>query len=429
MNKPASRFSQVAAVVIGNALEWYDFIVFGFLTVVIARLFFPAEDQYSGLLLTTATFGVGFFMRPVGGVMLGLYADRYGRKAALQVIIALMTLAMAMITFAPPRAAIGVAAPLIIVLARLLQGFATGGEYAIATAFLVESAPAHQRGLYGSLQQVGLSLAALGGSLAGMFVTMGLTPEQLDSWGWRLPFALGLLIGPVGIWVRRHLQDPAEFLAAQRLQPVRTPLWMVVRVHLRAVLVTFGLVICGTITYYIVLVYMPTFAKTQLGIPLAEAFTAQVIALLLLTAVIPLVGAWSDRVGRRVPMLLGSVAFLVLLVPLFSWLHAAPSWGRLVLVQSTLCAVIGVFYGPLAAAVTEQFPTGVRATGLSLAYNLAVMLFGGFAQFFVTWLINLTGQPIAAAYYVLFGASVGLVATLCMRTPAPAQYPDLEAAT
>lgn len=225
MHKPAVRFSQVAAVVIGNALEWYDFIVFGFLTVVIARLFFPAEDQYSGLLLTTATFGVGFFMRPVGGVVLGLYADRHGRKAALQVIIALMTLAMAMITFAPPRAAIGVAAPLLIVLARLLQGFATGGEYAIATAFLVESAPTHRRGLYGSLQQVGQSPAALGGSLAGMFVTVGLTPAQLDSWGWRLPFALGFLIGPVGIWVRRYLHDPAEFLAAQRLQPAHAPLW------------------------------------------------------------------------------------------------------------------------------------------------------------------------------------------------------------
>ena len=199
MTASSNHRRQVAAAVIGNALEWYDFVVFGFLTVIIAKIFFPAEQEYSALLLTTATFGVGFFMRPIGGVLLGMYADRHGRKAALQAIIAMMTLALAMIVFAPTPAAIGIGAPLLIVVARLLQGFATGGEFAIATSFLVESAPAGRRGLYGSLQQVGLSIAALGGALAGMFVTLTLTPEQVENWGWRVPFAIGLLIGPVGM--------------------------------------------------------------------------------------------------------------------------------------------------------------------------------------------------------------------------------------
>ena len=413
----APRVRQVAAAVIGNALEWYDFVVFGALSVIIARLFFPGESDFNALLLTTATFGVGFFMRPVGGVVLGMYADRHGRKAALQLIISLMTVAMAMIALAPPYAAIGIAAPLLIVLARLLQGFATGGEFAIATSFLVEVAPAGRKGFYGSLQQVGLSLAALGGALAGWFVTQVLTPAQLDSWGWRLPFAFGLLIGPVGMWVRRNLEETEEFTAARATPGNNLPFMTMLRTHAHSVMVTFGLVICGTITYYVVLIYMPTFARTQLGMPLEDAFKAQVVALLCLTVIIPLVGALSDRIGRKPPMIVGTIACLIALLPLFRWLHAEPGLYTLMAVQATLCSLIGIYYGPLSTAVAEQFPTGVRSTGLSLAYNLAVMLFGGFAQFFVTWLIDFTGQPIAAAYYVMFGAAVGLLATLALRQP------------
>ena len=192
----APRTKQIAAAVVGNALEWYDFVVYGFLTVIISRLFFPAESEYASLLLTTATFGVGFFMRPVGGILLGLYADRKGRKAALQLIIGLMTVSMALIAFAPPYSAIGIAAPLLMVLARLLQGFATGGEFASATSFLVEAAPEQHRGFYGSLQMVGQSLAALGGSAMSGAGDARVHIGQILSWGWRLPFMFGLLIGP-----------------------------------------------------------------------------------------------------------------------------------------------------------------------------------------------------------------------------------------
>ena len=198
-SRPAPKILQIVAAAIGNALEWYDFFVFGFLTVVISRLFFPADSRYASLLLTTATFGIGFFMRPIGGVFLGIYADRKGRKAGLQLILGLMTAAIAMIAFAPTYAAIGVAAPLIIVLARLLQGFATGGEWGSAAAFLVESAPAHRRGLYGSWMVAGAGLALLTGALMSSLVTLSLTPDAFDSWGWRIPFLFGLIIGPVGL--------------------------------------------------------------------------------------------------------------------------------------------------------------------------------------------------------------------------------------
>lgn len=412
MAAPASRLRQVTAAVIGNALEWYDFVVFGFLTAIISRLFFPAESEYASLLLTTATFGVGFFMRPLGAIVLGVYADKKGRKAAMQLIIALMTVAMALIAFAPTYAAIGIAAPIMILLARLLQGFATGGEFASATSFLVETAPMHRRGLYGSLQMVGQSLAALGGALSGALLTRGLSPEQVDAWGWRLPFMFGLLIGPVGMWIRRHLSETEEFLHARKAGSKAPSLAKSLAIHLRGVLVSFGLVVSGTITYYVVLVYMPTFAKTQLNIGLADAFVAQVVGLLCLTAVIPVCGWLSDSIGRKPIIITALASYLLLLYPLFSWVHANPTLTNLTIMQAVLCSSIGMLFGPISTALAEQFPPGVRSTGLALAYNFAVMLFGGFAQFIVTWLVHATGSPIAGVYYVMAGAVVGLIASL-----------------
>ena len=404
---------QVAAAVVGNALEWYDFIIFGFLTVVIARLFFPAESQYASLLLTTATFGVGFFMRPVGGILLGIYADHKGRKAALLLIIILMTAAIAMIGFAPTYAAIGVAAPLIIVLARLLQGLATGGEFASATSFLIESAPAHQRGFYGSWQMVGQGLAVLIGALLGAVITRSLSAEALDSWGWRVPFLLGLIKGPVGLFVRRHLQETEAFLETRGVASVgKQSFGTTVATHVKEVLVCIGIVTSGTISFYVVLLYMPTFARVQLHLPLDQAFLAQSISLACLIALTPLSGALSDRIGRKPIMIAALSLYLVLVYPLFNWLHDNPSFSSLATVQIVLCCLLGIFFGPFSTALAEQFVARSRSTGLGIAYNLAVMIFGGFAQFFVTWLIEATDSPVAPSFYVMFGAAVGILATL-----------------
>ena len=401
---------QILAAVIGNALEWYDFVVYGFLTVIISRLFFPSDSEYTSLLMAMATFGVGFFMRPVGGILIGMYADRKGRKAALQLIILLMTISIAMIAFAPTYAAIGAAAPALIVLARLLQGMATGGEFASATAFLVESAPAGRRGFYGSLQMVGQSIAALAGAAAGMLIIHGLTPEQIDQWGWRVPFLFGLLIGPVGLWIRRHLNETEAFIEASQSTDAQVGLMALWHSHRRSIAVSFGLVVSGTIMYYVVLIYMPTYAKTQLGIPLGDAFSAQVAGLLCLTLGTPFFGILSDRIGRRPVLMLASVLYFVLPYPLFSWLQADPGLFRLAVMQIVLCSAVAVGFGAISTALAEQFPVRMRSTGLALAYNFAVMLFGGFAQLIVTWLIKATGTPLAPAYYVMFGAMVGLSA-------------------
>lgn len=424
-----SRERQVAAAVIGNALEWYDFIVYGFLTVVISRLFFPAESEYASLLLTTATFGVGFLIRPIGGILLGIYADRKGRKAALLLIISFMVVSMAMIGLAPTYAAFGIGGPLVIIVARMLQGFAAGGQFASSTAFLVEAAPHHRRGLYGSWQMFGQGLAVLLGAMVGAAVTKGLTPEDLDTWGWRLPFLLGLAIGPLGLWIHKHVHETEDFSKAKTEKKNKQAFSSVFKEHRRGVIASMCLTVCVSVSFYVMLVYMPTFANKQLHLPLDAAFIAQAIGVACLTLIVPLFGHLSDRIGRK-SILVGSVTiYLSLLYPLFSWIHANPTVTNLVLMQVTLCSLLGAFFGPFSAAVAEQFPAGVRSTCMGVAYNVAVTIFGGFAQLIVTWLIHKTGSPIAPVFYVMFGATVGLLGTLLLIDPKTRQRATPDADT
>lgn len=410
LGKP--RRQQIAAAVIGNALEWYDFTIFGFMAVVIARLFFPADSEYLSLLWATATFGVGFVMRPVGGILIGRYADRRGRKAALQLIMALMAVSITMIVLAPTYAAIGIAAPILIVVARLLQGFATGGEFSSATSFLLEMAPPRRRGFYTSWQMFGQSMALLCGAAMGTLMHDALTLAELDAWGWRVPFLLGLLIAPVGLWIRHGVDETEAFLAVRKMPAEQRSLSYLLCNHRQQLAIVMGLTVFGTVAFYGLLVYMPTFAHKTLKLPLADAFLAQSIAIAGMAALIPLSGRLSDSVGRK-PLLIGAtLLMLVVLYPLVTWLEKAPSFTNLLITQLILCACIGVYFGPISAVVAEQFPAAIRSTGLAIAYNAAVMIFGGFAQFIITWLIQATGQSTAAFFYVLFAAAIGLLAAI-----------------
>jgi MHS family proline/betaine transporter-like MFS transporter len=399
----------VAAAVIGNALEWYDFTVFGLMTVVIAELFFPSSSDYSSLLLTTASLGVAFVMRPIGGIVLGLYADRAGRKAALSLVIALMTLGILLLAVAPPYSAIGIGAPLMIVLGRLLQGFSAGGEFGSSTALLIEAAPFSKRGFYGSWQMASQAAALLIGAVVGALITHGLSPDALKSWGWRVPFVLGLVIGPIGFYIRCHLADSEAFLHAQQTAR-RATLREVLTNHSREVVCGLGTVIALTVTIYVLISYLPTFAVKQLKLPYAQSFYAVIVGNLLLMILSPLTGAWSDRIGRKALSMWSLVLTLAIIYPLFSWLAAAPSVSKLVLVQAVLSITLSGYYGPFGALIAELFPANVRSTGLSLAYNMAVMLFGGFGQFMVTWLTKTTGSPLAPTYYVMGGLALSIVA-------------------
>ncbi|MEX3930339.1 MFS transporter [Paraburkholderia phymatum] len=413
----------VTAAVIGNALEWYDFTVFGFLTVVIAELFFPTSSDYSSILLTTASFGVAFVMRPVGGIVLGLYADRAGRKAALSLVIALMTLGILLLAIAPPYSAIGIGAPIVIVIGRLLQGFSAGGEFGSSTALLIEAAPFSKRGFYGGWQMASQAAALLLGAVVGALVTRGLSPDALKSWGWRVPFIIGLVIGPTGYYIRRHLADSEAFLHAKQTAR-RATLRELFAHHSRDVLCGLGSVIALTVSIYVLISYLPTFAVTQLKLPYADSFTAVIVGNLLLVVLSPVMGAWSDRIGRKGISLWSLILTLMLIYPLLVWLEAAPSVSKLIVVQGILSITLSGYYGPFGALMAELFPANVRSTGLSLAYNFTVMLFGGFGQFIVTWLIKTTGSPLAPTYYVMCGLALSIVAVACV----PAQrHADLDA--
>lgn len=417
-NKPVPLRS-VAAAVIGNALEWYDFLVFAFMTPILAKLFFPTnpgnpDDNINGILMTTAVFGVGFFMRPVGGILLGLYSDRKGRKAAMVLVTSLMALAMVFITLAPTYEAVGIAAPLFILLTRLLQGFATGGEFGSSTALLIELAPPEKRGFYGSWQMAGQSVALFLSAAAGVMLTELFSTEQLMSWAWRLPFALGLLIVPVAIYIRRHVQEPQVFLQ-QKARGGSTGLLKVLGQHGRQLLVAMGLVITATVSVYITFTYLVTYATMSLHLPMHDAFMAQMAGCALLMLATPLFGALSDRLGYRKLALASLIGYLLVLYPLYAWLTDGPTMQKLLLVQLGICLFVAMFFSVFSTLMAQLFPTQVRSTGMSIAYNLAVMVFGGFAPFVVTWLIRSTGSSMAPAFYVMFGVALGLAAAFFLE--------------
>ena len=414
-NYDKKHIKQILAAVIGNALEWYDFIVFGFFAVVLASLFFPSHDESASLMLVFMTFGAGFLARPVGGIVIGLIADKKGRKVALQLVILLMTIAIAIISFVPTYASIGLAGAFFILLARLLQGFATGGEFASATAFLVEAAPPGRRGFYGSLQMSGQCLAAMLATLIGIMITRYFSQEQINEWAWRIPFIIGLLIGPVGLYVRRHLDETESFINYSKIEQPKSSLMDLIRENKAGVIASFLATVSATIYFYILLIYMPTYAKKELGLSLEEAFLAEASGLIFLIALVPFFGWLSDKYGRMKFIRFSNILFLIFTYPLFSLTLQEPTLFKFTALQIILCIFLSGTLGVFSTALAEQFKTGTRSTGMAVGYNIAVMTFGGFAPAIVTFLITKFNSPIAPAYYVMFGASAGLLASFLLK--------------
>jgi len=398
----------LAAAVIGNALEWYDFLVFAFMTPIIARLFFPVDPSaesgdLNAILMTTAIFGVGFFMRPVGGIILGMYGDRNGRKAALVLVTSLMAVSMAIITFSPTYLTAGILAPVLILIARLIQGFSAGGEFGTATALLIEMAPPGKRGFYGSWQMTGQMIGLLIGAAAGTLMTVYFTQEEIEAWAWRIPFFVGLIIIPVAVYIRQQLDETEVFRNAKKLEAAegrRITIGELLVNAWRETVLGIGLVAAATVTVYITFTYLVTFATKILKLPLQETFEVQMLGALWVVILTPLMGMLSDRIGRS-RLLIGSLGlYFVILFPIYSWLTAAPTISKLIVVQLATGLCAAAFFAVFSTVMAVLFPTRVRSLGLSISYNLAVMLIGGFAQFIVTWLIQQTGSPMAPTYYV-----------------------------
>jgi MFS transporter, MHS family, proline/betaine transporter len=403
----------IFASTVGNVLEWYDFIAFGYLMGVISRHFFPAGAGMSAVLLTAATFGVSFVARPLGGIVLGVYADRAGRKAALLLVIVMMTIATALIAFAPTYAQAGVVATVIMVVARVLQGISAGGEFGSATSMLVEYAPAHQRGLFGSFQMFAQAVAGVLAALAGVLITQGLTSAQLESWGWRLPFMLGLLLGPVGLYIRTSIEEPEAFLATRNLEP-RLRFAQLMKDYWREMVIAGGLVAGSTIMQFIFNIYMPTYAVQYLQMPASTPFVVIAISGVVRILACPAFGALSDRRGRKGVIAWGFALSLLAVWPAFAWLKSAPTLLTLLAIELLFGLLGAAVLGPLSTALAEMFPVRGRSSGLAVSYNVSTTIFGGFTPFIVTWLILTTGDRMAPAYYVIFGALIGLAAAFAL---------------
>ncbi|NML30687.1 MFS transporter [Paraburkholderia antibiotica] len=400
----------VAAASIGNALEWFDLVVYGFFAVTISRLFFPAGNETVSLLLTLGTFGVSFFMRPLGAIVIGAYADRAGRKAALTLSILLMMSGTLIIAILPTYQSIGLAAPLILVIARLMQGFSAGGEFGSATAFLAEHVPG-RRGFYASWQMASQGLTTLLAAGFGALLTSQLSPQQMASWGWRVPFFFGLLIGPVAFYIRTKLDETPEFLAAETTQ---TPLRDTFATHKLRLVIAMGVVVLGTVSSYLVL-FMPTYGVKQLGLAPSVAFAAIAVTGLIQMVFSPVFGHLSDLHGRTRIMLGAAVALLVLVYPAFLYLIAHPSFGTLIVWQIVFGFLVSGYFGATPGLLSEIFPVQTRTTGMSLAYNIAVTIFGGFGPFIIAWLISATGSKAAPSYYMMFAALISITALFGAR--------------
>ncbi|NEX62522.1 MFS transporter [Noviherbaspirillum sp. 17J57-3] len=406
----------VVASVLGNAFEWFDFAIYGLFAVTIAKLYFPAGDEAASLLLTLATFGVGFAARPIGGIFLGIYGDRVGRKQALSLTIALMATGTAMIGLLPTYAAIGIAAPVLMVLARLLQGLSCGGEFSGATTMLAEFSPRHLRGFFGSFQMCSQALAFSVGAFVAYLLSVNLSPADLESWGWRLPFLFGILIGPVGWLIRSSVDESPEFAAyARSARPAtNTPVRDVFRNHPRALLSGFCVVVVGTVSAYVFIFFLPIFAKKQFGLAPSDVNLSTFASTAVLLLLCPLAGYLSDRFGRRSVILPGMLCYAIATFFLFQQFVENPSFSSLLAAQVGAAVFMSFFWGPSPIILTEMFPVGVRSTGAAIAYNVAVLIFGGLAPAINAWLVQKSGSNLAPVFYVEASVLIGLVGAFAL---------------
>ncbi|MBV8776579.1 MAG: MFS transporter [Alphaproteobacteria bacterium] len=415
---PSSYQRAITAGVVGNVLEWYDYGVYGYLVPIISQLFFPSGDPTVSLLSTFAVFGVGFVMRPVGSIVFGIYGDRKGRRKALSAVIFVMAASTFAMGLLPTYAQAGVIGPALMVVVRLFQGLSTGGEFGGSSAYIVEYAPQHRRGYFGSFQLVGVATGFLCGSLTAALLNSLLSKEDLAAWGWRLPFLFGLAVGIVGAYMRWEISDTPIFTDIEEQgATAKAPFVEAIARHPKETLLAFTSTLHNTVAYYIALIYMTNYMINIGKLPQPTALWISTAGLAFMIVQLPFWGRLSDRVGRRPLMIFSCVAFILLGYPFF----LLASSGNLTL------AVIGellmmVCYAPYAATcasfLTEIIPTRVRYTSMSFGYNIAVAIFGGFAPFIATWLIRETGSSSAPAFYLIAAAVVTGIAVLRCRETA-----------
>lgn len=415
----------VAAATIGNALEFYDFITYAFFAIQIGRTFFPSHSAYVSLMASLATFGAGFVTRPIGGIIIGIYADHFGRRPAMIFSFLLMGVSIVALAVIPSYAQIGLAAPILAVIARMAQGFSLGGEVGPTTAYLMEAAPTRSRGLAVSWQGASQSISATLATVVGFALSILLSPAALDSFGWRIAFLLGAVTLPFGLWLRRGLaetlhapEETAATTTAAAPAPPEPRRLRLVRDSWRIIVLTALVLMAGTISTY-VQNYMTTFAQNTLHMSPTEAFGATLIGYIV-AVVGGLYGGWlSDRIGRRPVMIWPALAYQLMLIPAFLWITQSRTVLALALGTAAMALVGAIGGGAFYAAVVETLPKRIRGSAFATTYALTIAIFGGTTQWVVTWLIHVTGSPMALAWYVFGASAIGLAARWLILESAP----------
>jgi MHS family citrate/tricarballylate:H+ symporter-like MFS transporter len=406
------KIKTVLRVTSGNFLEMYDFFLFGIYARQISHAFFPSDDPYASLMATFLSFAAGFAMRPVGALVLGPYIDRIGRRKGLIVTLSIMACGTILIAFVPSYATIGVFAPLLVVLGRLLQGFSAGVELGGVSVYLSEMATPGHKGFYVSWQSASQQVAIVVAALLGFAIANLMAPAVANAWGWRIPFFIGCAIVPFLYWIRRSLEETAEF-AARKVHPTVAEMYGTLAANWAVVLGGVAMVIMTTVSFYLITVYTPTFGRTVLKLSESDALLVTMTIAVSNFLWLPVSGALSDRIGRKPILVALTVLSLLTAYPVLAWLVSAPSFGRMVSVELWLSFLYAGYNGAMVVALTEIVPATVRTAGFSLAYSLATTL-GGSSLAISTFLIERTGDKAAPGYWLSFAALCGLVATLAL---------------
>lgn len=406
-----SKVATVLRVTSGNFLEMFDFFLFGFYASYIAKAFFPVGNEFASLLLTFMTFGAGFLMRPLGAIVLGAYVDQVGRRKGLIVTLSIMAMGTILIAFVPSYQTIGLLAPLLVLTGRLLQGFSAGVELGGVSVYLSEMATPGHKGFYVSWQSGSQQVAIIIAALIGYILNKAFTPAAISDWGWRIPFFIGCLIVPFVFYIRRSLEETPEFLARKHRPSTAEVARSIIR-DWQIVIAGMLLVVMTTVSFYTITVYTPTYGSSVLHLTPTDSLIVTLCVGVSNLFWLPVMGALSDRIGRRPLLLTFTIVTILTAYPILTWLVVEPTFGKMLIVLLWLSFLYGSYNGAMVVALTEVVPANVRTAGFSLAYSLATALFGGFTPAVSTALIEFTGDKAAPGLWMSFGAICGLLATL-----------------
>ncbi len=413
-------------VSLGNFLEMYDFMVFGYYATGIARAFFPGQSAYASLMLSLGTFGAGYLMRPLGAIVLGAYIDRHGRRKGLLLTLTLMAIGTLAIGCLPGFRTLGLLAPLLVLAARLVQGLSAGVEIGGVSVYLAEIATPGRKGFYVAWQSGSQQAAVIFAALFGLALASWLPPDQMLEWGWRIPILAGSMLVPFLLLLRRSLKETDEYLARRRPLDTREIL-QTLGANWRLVILGMMLSTTTTVTFYLITAYMPTFGTTVLHLSTRDSMMVTLCVGVSNLILLPTMGALSDRIGRRAPLIAASGLAVLTAYPVLLWLVAAPSFGRLLAAALWFSAIFGTYNGAMVVLLTEIMPASIRASGFSLAYSLATGVFGGFTPAVSTWLIHLTGNRAMPGLWLAAAAAMGLTATVVLTSQRTLRASELAA--